>query len=228
MALGINYDSAGNSKNFLGFVKFNAKAGRITRRDRENGENTDVDITRSFKAVMDVENIEHGWMDFDTGGAPSMVLVHNSEALPAKASDKHRKGFRIVMKLAKDCGGDVREMSSHAASFARGLDKLHDDYLAARKENAGKLPVVVLNEPVPITTGEGAKRQTNYAPAFEIVGWVKRPDDLQYQPRSAAAPASSSFDAEDEMPVKRAPPSTGSTRAPAPAARQVAEDEDFG
>lgn len=228
MALGINYDSAGNSKSFMGFVKFNAKAGRITRRDRDNGENTDVDITRSFKAVMDVENIEHGWMDFDTGGAPSMMLVHNTEVLPAKPSDKHRKGFRIVLKLSKENGGDIRELSSHAASFSRGLDKLHDDYLAGAKNNAGKVPVVVLNEPIPIVTGDGVKKQTNYAPSFEIVGWVKRPDDLQYQPRTASASAPVSLDDEEEIPVKRAPPSTGSTRAAAPVARQVADDEDFG
>jgi len=223
MALGINYDSEGNSKSFLGFVKFNAKAGRITRRDRDNGENTDVDITRSFKAVMDVENIEHGWMNFDTGGAPSMVLAHNGSPVPQRPDDKHRKGFRIVMKLAKDCGGDVREMSSHAASFARGLDKLHDDYLSGRKDNAGKLPVVVLNEPTPITTGEGAKRQTNYAPSFEIVGWVKRPDDLQYQPRTsqASAVATDDFDA----PTK-APPTTGSTKVGSPA--KAVDEDDFG
>lgn len=228
MALGINYDSEGGSKNFLGFVKFNAKAGRITRRDRDNGESTDVDITRNFKAVMDVENIERGWLNFDTGGAPSMVLTHNSEPRPQKPDDKHRKGYRVVMKLSKDCGGEVREMASHAKSFERGLDKLHDDWLDGIKANPGKLPVVIMNEPIPVVTGEGAKKQTNYAPNFEIVGWVKRPDDLQYQPRSSsvsAAPASS-LDDDDDMPVTRTPPATGSTKAKPPKVELV--EEDFG
>ena len=228
MALGIDYDSQNGGKNFLSFVKFNAKGGRITRRDRENGVNSDVDITRTFKAVMDVGNIEHGWMDFDTGGAPSMILAHNTVTLPKKPSDKHKKGFRVLLKLSKENGGDVRELSSNAGSFRQGLDVLHDAYLAGVKANPGKLPVVVLNDPIPVVTGDGAKKQTNYAPAFEIVGWVKRPDDLQYQPRDAVSAVSAVEDEEDDMPVVRTPPSTGSTRAKAPAPVREAVEEDFG
>lgn len=221
MALGIDYESAAGGGSFLGFIKYNAKSGRITRRDRENGENTDVDITRNFKAVIDVENIECGWMNFDTGGAPSMVLAHWSKPAPERPSDKHRKGSRVVLKLSKESGGDIRELSSHAKAFLRGLDKLHDDYLAAAKANPGKLPVVVLADTTPITTGEGAKKSTNYVPVFEITGWVKRPEDLVYTPRQSSV---SVDDDEDEMPA-RTPPATGSTRAKAPA---MAEDEDFG
>lgn len=229
MALGIDYESAAGGGDFLGFIKFNAKAGRITRRDREDGENLDVDITRNFKAVMDIENLETGWIDFDTGGAPSMALSHWNTPMPPKPSEKHRKGVRVVLKLSKESGGDVRELTSHAKSFLRGMDKLHDDYLEGVKSNPGKLPVVVMNDTVAVVTGEGAKRSTNYAPVFEIVSWVKRPDDLVYKARETSA-SSTHDDEEEEAPVRK-PPATGSSRAAAPPARKPApvdDDEDFG
>lgn len=230
MALGINYEPASNGGDFLGFIKFNAKAGRITRRDRENGENTDVDITRNFKAVMDIENIEIGWIDFDTGGAPSMALAHWSQPQPPKPSEKHRKGVRVVLKLSKESGGDVRELASHAKSFLRGMDKLHDDYLQGVKANPGKLPVVVMSDTVAVVSGEGAKRSTNYAPVFEIVSWVKRPDDLVYKARETSASSSSYGDEEEEAAPVRTPPATGSSKAAPPArkAAPVDDDEDFG
>jgi hypothetical protein len=224
MALGIDYAPSANGGDFLGFIKFNAKAGRITRRDRENGENSDVDITRNFKCVMDIENIEIGWIDFDTGGAPSMVMSHCSKPVPPQPSPKHRKGVRVVLKLSKESGGDIRELSSHAKSFMRGMDKLHDDYLSGVLDNPGKLPVVVMSDTIAVVTGEGAKRSSNYAPVFEIVQWVKRPDDLVYKARvtSVAAPS-----AEAEAP--RSPPTTGASRAAPPVAKAPpADDEDFG
>lgn len=224
MALGIDYASSGGG-DFLGFIKFNAKAGRITRRDRENGENTDVDITRNFKCVMDIENIETGWIDFDTGGAPSMVLAHWSKPTPPQPSAKHRKGVRIVLKLSKESGGDIRELSSHAKSFMRGMDKLHDDYLTGVQDNPGKLPVVVMNDTIAIATGEGAKRSTNYAPVFEIVQWVKRPDDLVHKARETSFVAP-----REDAEAPRTPPTTGASRAAPPAAKAAppADEEDFG
>jgi hypothetical protein len=221
VALGINYESTGGD--FLPIVKFDCRAGRMFRRDRANGENTDVDITRSFKAVVDLENLETGWMNFDTGGAPEFAMaVFGKAAVPDKPSDKHRLGVRLVLKLHKDCGGDVREFAGNAKSLVRGVDGLHDAYLAGVKENQGKLPVVVLEDTTPITTGEGARKSTNYAPVFKIVNWVSRPEDLVHEPRSSsAAPAAA------KATNAGSPPSTGSTRVPPPAAAPAADD-DFG
>ena len=221
MALGINYESTGGD--FLPIVKFDCRAGRMFRRDRANGENSDIDITRSFKAVVDLENLETGWMNFDTGGAPEFAMaVFGKSAVPDKPSDKHRLGVRLVLKLHKDCGGDVREFAGNAKSLVRGVDGLHDAYLAGVKENQGKLPVVVLEDTTPITTGEGARKSTNYAPVFKIVNWVSRPEDLVYEPRSSsAAPVAA------KAANAGSPPSTGSTRVPPPAAAPAADD-DFG
>ena len=211
MALGFSTEASAGG-NFLPIVKFDCRAGRMFRRDRENGENTDIDVTKNFKAVFDLENIEVGWIDFDTGGAPSFALgpIGNE---PAKPNEKHKRGVRFVVKLAKECGGDVREMASTAKAFLRGLDELHDAYMEGILKNPTKLPVVVLADTVAVTTGEGSRKSTNYSPKFEISAWVARPADFKPQQRAAVA----------ETPRTSAP-STGSTKVAPP----VADEEDFG
>lgn len=207
MALGLDLSSP-DSGEIIPIIKFDAKAGRMFRRDRVNGENDIVDITRSFKAVFDFENIEVGTINFDTGSAPDFAVARIGEQAPARPSDKHRPGARILVKLAKDCGGDLRELASTAKAFLTGLNAVHDAYLAGAKENAGKLPVVALKDTTPITTGEGAKKSTNYSPLFEIVSWVDRPTDLVYIPKSKSAAAA--------QPAASAPASTGSSKVSAP------------
>jgi len=219
MALGLDYEGS-SSGEIMNFIKFNAKAGRMIRRDRENGENIEVDITRNFKAVMDIESIETGWISFETGGAPSVVMSLWSDPKPARPDANHRQGVRVLLKLSKECGGDIRELTGNAKSFLKGMNSLHDEYLRGKESNPGKLPVVVLTDTLPIVTGEGAKRSTNYAPVFEITGWVKRPDDLQYKPRNDK-PA-------DAAPQVRTPPSTGSSRAAPPSKPAPVDEDEFG
>lgn len=214
MALGFNLESSGGA-NFLPIVKFDARSGRIFRRDRENNENVDVDITKSFKAVVDFENLEVGFINFNTGGAPHFAMATYGDPMPEKPSPDHKPGVRFVAKLASTCGGDVREMASNAKAFLIGIDALHNDYLAGAAKNAGKLPVIALTDSVPVVSGEGAKRTTNYSPVFEITGWVNRPDDLGGSTRVAAT-------------AKATPPATGASKVAAPSKKAPADDEDFG
>lgn len=218
MALGLQTESSGGD--FLPILKFDARAGRFFRRDRNGTENVEVDITKNFKAVLDLESIEVGYINFMTGGAPDFQLVPLGKPMPAKPTENHKQGFRIVCKLASDCGGDLREFSSCAKVVIRGIDALHEAYLAGEKENPGKLPVVVLKDTVPVTT-EGKQKSTNYQPVFEIVSWVPRPKDMQPQPRGSSVPTTTSTT------TATAAPTTGSTpvSAPKPA---MAEAEDFG
>lgn len=209
MALGINYESTGGG-DFLPIVKYDARAGKMFRVDRVNGESTPVDISRSFKAVFDLEHLETGWIDFETGAPQFAMSVLGSGPKPEKPSDSYREGVRFIVKLGKDCGGDVREFASTAKAFMRGLDKLHDEYKATANSNSGKLPVVALEDTVAITSGEGARKSTNYAPVFKIVSWVARPEDLVHKERSSPTKATT-------------PPSTGSTKVAAPS-----DEDDFG
>jgi hypothetical protein len=209
------FDSVGEGVIYLPIVKYDARSGRITRRDRENGESNDVDITRSFKAIMDFENVEIGWSDF-TNGPPDFRLVRFADggSIPKPSEGNFKRCVRFVVKLSKECGGDVREFASNAGACLDGIKKLKDEYDAGVKSNPGKLPVVSLADTIAKTSSGGALKTTNYVPVFEITGWVKRPDDLVYQSRSSSAPSA----------APSAPPATGSTKVSAPAGG----DDDFG
>jgi hypothetical protein len=230
LALGINTESVAGD--ILPICKYDARAGRFFRIDRINDQGNWVkeehEITDKFTAIMDLENIEVGWMNFETGGAPDFQLVALGQDAGQRPSDKHREGFRVMLKLAKHVGGEepIREFSACAKAVIGGFDALHDAYVAGAKANPGKLPVVKLAKTQPITTGSGAKKSTNYAPVFEITSWVSRPQDLVFKPRAKASNG-------HDTPKTATPPTTGSTRAaPPPAATpaqqpEMAED-DFG
>jgi hypothetical protein len=188
MALGLNYDTSGGG-DFLPIVKYDARAGRIFRIDREDRINTPIDITRSFKAVVDLENIEVGWLDFNTGGAPVMALARYGDTFPANPGGQAKQGVRMLMKLGKECGSDVREMATSAKAAMRGIDALHTAYQEGEKQNPGKLPVVALKDTIAISSEGSGVKTTNYQPVFEIIGWVARPVDLEYKPRGTTADA---------------------------------------
>lgn len=213
MALGLVTESNGGG-DFNKVVKFDARAGRMFRVDREQdsgGQWTteNVEITNGFTAVMDLENIEVGWCLFAAGVAPQLTLVPLGQPLPARPSDQHKQGFRLMMKLGKSSGGDVREISATSKAVLGAVDELHTAYEAQKAANLGKLPLVALTGSKPIvSTGKG-QTSTNYAPIFEIQKWIDRPAEL-----GGAATAK----AEEAPAPKPAPP-------PAPAASD--DDEEF-
>jgi len=210
MALGIEYgDNDGGE--IMSIVKYDARAGRIFRIDRNNGTNESVDITNTFQAVFDFENIETGWISFDTGSAPHFAVARLGSQKPERPTDKHKQGLRMLVLLAKGCGGDLRELASTAKAFVAGLESLHNLYVAGVKDNAGKLPVVALKTTTPVTSGSGDKKSTNYQPTFEITAWVPRPAALVWTPKNGAP-----------KPAPSTPPSTGSTQVSAPADEESA------
>lgn len=227
MALGLNYSSGGGG-DIIPFVKYDARAGRFFRRDRseQGGQyvSNDVDVTAAFKAVVDLENVEVGFMKFGNGSAPEFLLVKLGDPMPHKPADPgFKQGARIMMKLHQSCGGDVRECASNAAAFLKGVDDLHTAFEAGRAANPGKLPVVILKTTTPITSGSGQKKSTNYQPVFEITGWAPRPVDLVHVAKGSTAQQQT-----QQQPAASAP-ATGSTQVSAPAAKQPEmADEGFG
>lgn len=226
---------------FLPFVKYDSRAGRMFRVDKKaDGSTENVDITRSFKALVDLENVETGWMHFAAGAAPIYALSRHDEPNPPKPVAEAKEGVRLVLQLGAACGGDVREISSNAKSMLVGISDLHSAYEAGLKDNPGKLPIVVLSDTKPVVTMGKNGSSTNYMPVFEIVGWAPRSSQLVWSPKGntvmeAAAPAAPAAPAGGSM-FSGAPPQTGSTLvAPpaqtatftAPAATKVSED-DFG
>jgi hypothetical protein len=225
MAFGINLDSV--SGNITPIVKYDARAGRMQRVDREDGISTPHDITNNFRAVFDLENVEYGWLAFSASG-PDFKLVRLGEALPAKPSENHRQGVRLRLKLASDCGGDLRELATVARVALRGLDELHTRYEAEKASHPGHLPIVSLAKTIPVTSGSGAQKSTNYQPVFEIAGWAPRPADLQPKP-VAVAPGVTMYTTGNGKQLD-APPATGATKVAAPVSRSQPETaaSDFG
>jgi len=213
---------------FMPIVKYDARAGRLFRVDRVdsgNGFVTDVvDITATFKAVVDFENVEVGWIDFPAGSAPHFALVPMGSQLPDRPSLRHKNGVRFVLKLAKDCGGAKpnREIAGTSKAFLSGVEAIYNTYQAEKEANPGKLPVIVLEKTTPIKSGSGEKQSTNYQPTFRISAWSPR-GDLTFQPKGSAAPT------QQQSSQSGTPPSTGSTRVDPPkqAVREMA-DADFG
>jgi hypothetical protein len=228
MAFGFNYETSGGD--IIPIIKFDARAGRFTRVDRVDGVNNPVDITQTFKAVMDFENIEVGFIDFPAGSAPIFRVAPIGQPMPEKPGPNFKQGIRMMLKLGKDCGGDVREIASTAKAMLGAFDSCHNEYLAGVKNNAGKLPVVALETVIPIVTqgrndkGEPVKT-TNYAPVFKIASWVERPADLVFSPKNGGGVTPAPVQA--STPAPALPPSTGSTQVSAPAAEASSED-DFG
>lgn len=226
--MGLNLPSQGDAGHRQPIIKYDARAGRIFRVDRSDAtgswESNPVEITTVLQAVMDLENIETGWLHFPTGGAPDIRTVKMGAGLPDRPSDKHRTGFRLMMLLGKQSGGDVREMAANSAVSIKGMDLLHDAYSAGLQANPGMLPVVKLSGTIPVTTTGKANGQpvssTNYQPVWEIVKWVARPPELSpgyVAPNEAAAPAQAATPA----------PAPAPQPAPEPQKQLASVDSDF-
>lgn len=182
MGLGL---ARSDGADFKPIVKYDARAGRIFRIDRNGTESASVEITTGFAAIFDLPNIQVGWVLFSEGGAPDWSMVPIGSSLPPRPSKDHKQGFRMDLKLAKSVGGDVRDFASAAGCVIGAMDALYDQYRAAPEAGQGKLPVVALTG----TTVAKSGQSTNYAPTFAIRQWVDRPADLGANGKPATAPA---------------------------------------
>lgn len=223
---GFSTEPSTSGGDFLPIVKFDSRAGRMFRIDREDtGQgfaNDPVDITNEFKAIFDFENVEVGWIDFVAGSPPDFKLVKMGQPLPAKPGERHKNGIRFMLKLAKDCGGSkpIREIAGTAKVFLAGVEAAYKAYEAERANNPGKLPVFSLERTLPIKSGSGERTSTNYQPVFRLVSWAPR-GDLQPQPKTNGSGAQA---------APATPPSTGSTRVEPPKQKvaTTSADDDFG
>ena len=231
--MGFGLTQSSGSGDIVPVVKYDGRAGRLSRVDRADGMNTPVDITRSFRAILDLQNVEVGWMQFQAGAAPEFTLVKLGDPMPARPTPDHKQGVRVMMLLDKGCGRDgaldLRELATAARVGVSGLDALHDAYMAAAESKAGKLPVVELKDTVAVTSGSGAQKSTNYQPVFAIIGWADRPANLVHVPTAQSGARAPTPISAAPAPLTSAPPSTGSTVvAPPPAARAPVADAGLG
>jgi hypothetical protein len=176
---------------------------------------------------MDFPNIETGWLHFPSGAGPDIRTVKLGQALPDRPTPQHRSGYRLLMLLGKQSGGDVREMASNAQVSIKGMDLLHDAYAAAPESKQGMLPVVKLAGTLPVTTQGKANGQpvssTNYQPVWQIVKWVNRPPELDPEAIAkgiAAQPQPAPPPPQQALPLPPPP-------APEPARQLATVEDDF-
>jgi len=220
---GFSTTPAGNS-DFPPIIKYDARSGRITRMDRLQDESGNfysepVDITATFKALADFENVETGWILFPTTGAPDFKLVPIGSLIPQQPTPDHKNGVRFMLKLSPACGGDkpIREIAGNSKAFLGGVEAVYTQYLREKDANPGKLPVITMEKSTPVKNAGGS---TNYHPVFRISGWSER-KDLKFVPKGVTPSQAS-----QSLPSTGTAPSTGTTRAAAPAPAMA--DDDFG
>lgn len=204
MGLGLPQSTSAGDR--VAVLKYDARAGRLFRTDRSNesGEwvTNQVEVTNGFQAIFDLENIETGWLHFPKGAAPDIRTVKIGTPMPEKPSDQHRSGFKVLMKLGKTIGGDLREMAANAQVSIKGMDALYDAYLAGVQDHAGKLPVVTLDKTTAVVSGGKDQSSTNYKPEWKIVAWVDRPAELGGEGAEAKAEPTETKTAPKQEPAK--------------------------
>jgi hypothetical protein len=193
-------------------VKFNAKEGRAFRVDREQGadggwENADIDITDTFAFMADFEGAQQGYWNRQTY---QEVMAPVTDEPPARPEGKGPDGkatwavqIKVIVKLARTCGGDVRAFAASSDSVIGALEAVYDKWAKAPERTAGLVPAIRLTR----VTAERGKQGKNYVPTFEIVKWVQRPEDLVTEALKGEPPAangngnSHADPAEEEGPV---------------------------
>lgn len=198
-----------NGGEFTTYVKYNAKAGRwYTKADEQNAEEYEV---TNMTAIFDIDNIRTGWFLFAAGVAPVKQYDPSLTEAAPKPGEGFKRGFEMKVFSDKNLGG-VREFASTAGAVIDAMNSVHDQWMAGKEANAGKLPVIQCTGVVPVT----GKHGTNYSPTLQIVSWADRPAELaadKAPPTQAAAPATSSGPA-THMPPPNAAPAAAAAGAP--------------
>lgn len=185
MALGLVSENTGGGGDIIPIVKFDAKAGDFIRVDRAQNasgewEKSNIEMSLPLSVVMDMAEIETGWLSFDSG-APDFKMVKVGEQMPPKPTDNHKQAFRVRL-FGSELG--LREFSSQAKTVIREMDALHNQFEADRGNNPGKLPVVTISgtKTITVSTPQGENRFK--VPEWSITSWADRPAGMD----GAAAP----------------------------------------
>lgn len=204
MGLGFNTESSNGGGKFLPVVKFDAKSGDMIAVNREPAgdgtwEKNEVEISLPTKVVMDLANIEIGWLTFTP--SYNAVMVKPGAKMPQQPTENHKQAVRVRV-FFKEHG--LREFSPTSKTVLRAIDSLHDQFLEQHAANPGKMPVVTIEgtEVVKIKTPEGELRFK--APKWSITGWTNPPEGMandapppsppKAAPKPAPAPAKEDLD----------------------------------
>jgi hypothetical protein len=127
--------------------------------------------TDKFRAIIDLPNLEVGWIAYLKGVGLDTHLVRIGQDYGDRPIDKHDEGLRLLIKADASLGAEVRELISTARNLWNAFDALHDQFLLQAPQHPGCLPncdIVDLRQ-------EKVRDGTILCPVPGIVGWMSRP-----------------------------------------------------
>lgn len=177
---------AEGSGDFTPYVKYNAKAGRWYYRNE--GSSEDLEIVNPVFA-FDLARIQTGWIFYAAGQAPQRVADPGPGVVAEKPPGglAYKRGFWV--KIWNQETG-VREFSSCAAAVVGPICEMYNTFEELGGQYPGQAMVCQCVKVVPVK----GKKDTNYAPVFELKGWRSVPQfahhaaPAQPEPRPQAPP----------------------------------------
>lgn len=172
--------AAGTGADRMPVLAYDARSGRLFLFDRAQGDDgkwatVKTDVTRAEPTfAVDFGTLQVGWIYFPAERAPMFALAPYGQPPvpePAAPADggKFKPGFRVSV-VSRAIGG-LRDFAGNSAALIGGMNELHDAFEEAPEARAGKLPLVKIADTREVRSGQAC----NYAPIFEIQGWVDRP-----------------------------------------------------
>lgn len=175
------------------FIRFKASINSWEK----SGEGGAQEFTWTAPAIMDVENIQLGWLLLKEGQRDWQPWVGNKPT-PQPGED-YKRGFSMQVFSKTLFGEDdaVREFCTSASGCVEFAKELYNACEANFKK--GQVPVVNITGSRAVKIGKGTTR----VPTFDVVKWVGRPAELQ-------------ADSDDDLP-SFSPTSPAKVNSPEPA-----------
>tara|TARA_Y100001972_G_scaffold90184_1_gene110373 strand:+ start:680 stop:1273 length:594 start_codon:yes stop_codon:yes gene_type:complete len=141
----------------------------------ENDGMMDIDMVDGklpSPMIIDIENIDMGWLMLATGARDWRPWPSVNEQTE-KPSDDYKVGFSVRVyskKLFDDA--PLREFCSSGAGLLMFIKALYNE--CEGEFGKGKVPVVQIHKTPTMKLGKGNTRN----PKYEIVKWVDRPEEM--------------------------------------------------
>lgn len=147
---------------FLPFIKYNAKTGRLSA--RLNGAEEWTDLV-NINIVFDMEHIKTGWILFDAEGPHSLWSDSVKSPMPPRPAPEYKQGFQVLVynKTIKLC-----TWSSSSWLVRKAIKQMYDEFENGLVKNPGKYPIFVFEGATEVEGEFG----TNYSPKFKLIGWA--------------------------------------------------------
>jgi len=180
-----------SAPSFLPRLDIDVRAGRFFAIERTQDAAGDwksekIEVEKP-KFIADIANCGIGWTAF-IDRKPNSVIQHCADGMPIIPTPDHKEGFELVIQMVGgDFDGSIRKFGKQGIVIVRAFNDLVDAWLACPEhEDPTKSPVVQVTGSAGMKSGQS----TNYAPTWEIVGFVDRPAvfDQHLPPRAADLP----------------------------------------